>query len=109
MAKYVLLQFNNDADADAYVNILMEDKERSPDATLAVVAVYKKPTIFCDCEPRTEKSQRGAKWGWWLCTNQGCGKPKRGAFQQPKNLIEAEGTRTEHRRIFINIREPLQP
>jgi hypothetical protein len=108
MAKYVLLQFDNDDDAAGFMTAF-ENQPVDGDASVKIVAVYKKPTIFCDCEPRTEKSQRGAKWGWWLCTNKGCGKPKRGAFQQPKNLIEPEGTRTEHRRIFINIREPLQP
>jgi hypothetical protein len=103
MAKYVLVEFKDDIEADAFAGTMVSASH----ATIRVAAIFKKPTLFCECETPSEKSVRGAKWGWWLCKNAGCGKPKSGNFQQPRNLVEAEGTRTEHRRIFINLREPL--
>ena len=107
MAKYAILQFDNDEEADAFIGTLQTSLVTA--TTIRVVAVYKKPTLFCECENPSERSIRGAKWGWWLCKNTGCGKPKKGNFQQPRNLVEAEGTRSEHRRLWVNIREPLQP
>lgn len=107
MAKYVLVQFDNDDDADGFVKTLDMRSDVPDQATMKVVGVFKKPTLFCECTTPSEKSVRGAKWGWWLCRNVGCGKPKRGQFQGHRNLRDPEGTRTEQRRIFINVKEPL--
>lgn len=103
MAQYVLIQFDSNEEAAGFVKTLEWDTVGS----VQVVGIFQKPTLFCECPTPSEKSKRGAKWGWWLCMNQGCGKPKRGQFQQPRNQTEPEGTRTEHRRIFVNIKEPL--
>jgi hypothetical protein len=105
MAKYVLVAFDDDSEADTFTKMLIEGA--MPDATMRVEAVFKKPTKFCECETPSEKSSRGQKWGWWLCRNPGCGKPKRDNFQQPRNLLEPEGLGVEKKRIFINLKEPL--
>jgi hypothetical protein len=113
VAKYVMVQFDNDNEADAFVNVMVPSEVQPPGAAAAftssvkIVAVFKKPTIFCECSKPSEKSVRGAKWGWWLCKNTGCGKPKRGNFQQPRNLVDPPNIRSEIRRIWLNIREPL--
>lgn len=107
MAKYVLVQFSSDEDADGFIKTLDAGHDTVPDQIrMKVVGAFKKPTLFCECTTPSERSKRGAKWAWWLCTV--CGKPKPNQFQQPRNLLEPEGTRTEHRQIFVNIKEPLQ-
>src|SRR5689334_9902659 len=88
MAKYVVVAFDIDTEADAFIEtmnaatITMED---NGGATVEVVGVFKKPTLFCECTNRGDKSVRGAKWGWWL--HKDCGKPKRGNIHHPWNLL----------------------
>ena len=52
MAKYVLLSFENDSDADSFMHALAPDNEHFAGDILAVhkaevVAEFKKPTQFC--------------------------------------------------------------
>lgn len=90
MARYVVLSFQNDSDADEFVNAFNSQggvffvgsdthfkNVREGDH---VRGMYQRPTKFCDCagagklEKRTGYSQ-GKKFGWWVHT--GCGKPAR--------------------------------
>jgi hypothetical protein len=85
MAKYVLLAFDNDAEADKFVDIVVQDREViawsvGQDVTEAVPlpatvrAVYKKPTQFCHCvRGKRDGFTRGKKYGWWVCDK--CHKP----------------------------------
>ena len=85
MAKYVVIEFDNDEDADAYINEI-KDAEESIMGMLSshygapqlarIVGLYKKPTIFCECQGSRKPPMgwtRGKKYGWWICTE--CGKP----------------------------------
>lgn len=83
MAKYVLLNFEDDDAADQFV----KDCTDYPDAPILtpvqenevkafVRGVWKKPTKFCDCRGGGMKNRgftRGKKFGWWVCTK--CKKP----------------------------------
>lgn len=111
MARYVLLRFEDNNDAEAFVTAAKAPNgvwfyESNPDAhALAVVegnqdlyvmrpldrakvlvrGLFAIPTKFCECELRGDKGVRGAKLGWWLC--RGCKKPRKGHWQKPKNLL----------------------
>jgi hypothetical protein len=88
MAKYVLLAFDNDEDADQFIAFTNQYKVTligpQYDATelpTALRAVYKKPTKFCEGAGCTQSGKgrpgftRGTKYGWWVCAN--CKKPAR--------------------------------
>lgn len=112
MAKYVVVQFDNNDEADSFVQTIssgFDHLSSNANANIQIVAVFQKPTLFCECATPSENSVRGSKWGWWLCRNPGCGKPKRGQFQQPRNLLDPANIRTDQKRLFVNIKEPLQP
>lgn len=70
MAKYVLLAFDDDAYADAFVEFGVGDH----DIAATVRGVWRKPTKFCECVGVRAKSfTRGKKYGWWVCAT--CMKP----------------------------------
>lgn len=114
MAKYVVLEFEDDKDADGLVEglnavgyILSASENSSMWKTYPnVVGVFKKPTLFCECPPQNNpKSVRGQKWGWWL--HKDCGKPRKGNVHHPRNLIlPKEASMTDH--VYIGVREPRQ-
>jgi len=108
MAKYVLLEFDDDAEAESFARTIMQNDRLIDLAdtveTIRVRGVFKKPTQFCTCVPMEKSSVRGAKWGWWLCSK--CAKPKSGAMHQPRNLLEPEGTPSHQRRLFLHVAEP---
>lgn len=72
MARYVVLEFEFNEDADLFVGDMLHDGEK-------VVGVYAKPTMFCatgGCgKGRVKAFVRGSKWGWWVCDT--CKKPAR--------------------------------
>lgn len=75
MARYLLLRFENDEDLD--IAILEKEIRHLPE----VIAVYKAPTVFCECAKdssvpmRKQAWGRGLKWGWWVCNM--CNKPSK--------------------------------
>lgn len=93
MAKYVLLSFDSDQDADEFVNIVQEGEyPSSPNTRVGEVhAIFKKPTQFCQCtreQRRGKVLQTGAKFGWLVCGN--CYKPTKGGGQVIPNLLEMD-------------------
>jgi hypothetical protein len=81
MAKYVLLAFDDDAEADQFVEdiqgeaVLAWTPDRQGHTVHAQVrGIYKKPTKFCQCGSKTKAYGRSRKYGWWCCAD--CGKPK---------------------------------
>lgn len=95
MAQYVLLRFEDDNEAEAFIERTVE---YPTDIDVGVVGQYKIPTRFCTCEMSPEEQkrtveQRGKKYGWFLrpC----CGKPSKYSGQVPVNILpldtEAEG------------------
>jgi hypothetical protein len=81
MAVYVLLSFEDDAQAKTFVKDMVE----YPDSQLLtpvqenyvsakVCGVWKRPTLFCQCT-KSYGWKKGTKYGWWVCDH--CGKPSR--------------------------------
>lgn len=82
MAKYVLLQFNDDAQADRLIAALQEWPE-AIDVSGEITAtepewyrvvgvqlrgIFKLPTKFCECTNLKRRGfTRGKKYGWWVC------------------------------------------
>lgn len=68
MAVYVLLSFDDDGDAKAFIENIIKN--------VSVRGVFKQPTKFCECQNNSLGFTRGAKYGWWVCAR--CGYPSRG-------------------------------
>jgi hypothetical protein len=98
MAKYLLLEFDRDEDAEAFASTLEADN-----TTIHAVGMYKKPTLFCDCTDSGEKSVFGSKWGWFV--HKVCGRPRRSVWQGPKNLLKPNEDHGK-RPVIVSIREP---
>jgi len=103
MAKYVVVEFDSDEDAEGFAGTLEWEGHT---ATIRVAGVFKKPTMFCECPPSNNpKSVRGAKWGWWL--HKDCGKPRKGNVHHPRNLIlPKEASMVDY--LYIGVKEPRQ-
>lgn len=99
MARYVLVSFSNDAEAEAFVQTL----QAGQDATMTVEAVWKKPTLFCECPDPGDKSVLGQKYNWRV--HAACGRPKKGMWQNPRNLLYPD-ERLVLRQIMLHAREP---
>lgn len=97
MARYVLIEIDDNAQAEAYVTSLREVGKafvsvKDEDGSYRVVEIlanvyglYAKAVNFCQCEtPGPVK--RGERLGWWVCTK--CNKPERHRWQMPNNLLE---------------------
>ena len=102
MARYVVVEFNNNADADEFVRQMSDDNKDRRKAGLSfawrVVGVFVKPGRTCTCSG-WEKGNCGAKdwpfgialgekFGWWICDN--CNKPRRGGHQLNNQLDMAD-------------------
>jgi hypothetical protein len=87
MARYVVLEFDDNDDANSFVEEMLQDHE-------GVVGVYAKPTLFCPaggCSTGRIKSfVQGVNLGWWVCSN--CKKPSRaveGDEQLMRSVIDS--------------------
>lgn len=83
MARYLLIEFDNDYQCDLLMDKLTEK------ATMRVVGMFQKPRSFCSCPPMTDSEQtgqitRGEKFGWWV--HRKC-KRAHGHIQSPRNLL----------------------
>jgi hypothetical protein len=89
VARYVLVAFDSDAEADAFANAMTIEggvfymgqdthfKNVNP-VTAFVRGLWQKPTKYCSCtsadmKGRKETYTRGKKYGWWV--HNICGKP----------------------------------
>lgn len=94
MARYVLVAFDQDKDAEEFVQSVgrrggffflgtdghfrTANVPEDPTTSNAFVrGVWQKPTKFCDCQPSSKKQDRGysrsKKYSWWV--HKDCGKP----------------------------------
>jgi len=71
MARYVVLEFEDNEDAEHFVGDVFYHYAGE------VVGLFAKPTQFCDgggcTRGRVQPWARGAKFGWWVCRT--CKKP----------------------------------
>lgn len=80
MARAVVLYFENNEEADAYIKDYGQDYTEAGGSVELVVAV---PTLFCQggCgRGRVRPWTRGLKWGWWVCVT--CKKPCQATFME---------------------------
>jgi hypothetical protein len=100
MARYVLVEVDENDRADR----LREKLDGVPG--LRVIAMFGKPTKFCECDPMSDRSKRGKTYGWWCCPN--CSMPKTDAMQSGlTNLLDQPGLPSQYRMVSLNIREPF--
>jgi hypothetical protein len=77
MAVQIILDFESDEDAKAFVRRVIEDNEvvvddrEFPDSSTTllpatIVGAFKRPTKFCTCATRGGWT-RGRSFGWWVC------------------------------------------
>lgn len=90
MARYVLIEFDEDDKADALVRKI----EGVESDTYRVAGMYQKPTSYCSCPDTQEHKKhevgRGKKFGWWVHLI--CRKPRKGGHQLV-NLIKGHERR----------------
>lgn len=76
MAKYLVIEFDNDDQADKMVAKI----EGVGSDTYRIAGIFKKPLNYCACPPREAYVRndfvRGGKFGWWV--HRICKKPRRG-------------------------------
>ena len=103
MARYVVLEFFDNVEAEKFVREVNGQNEINRSARRPflkrVVGVFVKPGKTCECGDATrinygDKNQkhgitRGEKFGWWVCTR--CNRP-RAAGHQLENQIKLSET-----------------
>lgn len=79
MARYVVLYFEDNEDAEQFSTYVGE-----------VTALVPAPTLFCQgCKGGKTQTGwfKGPKYGWWVCAK--CGKPSRGWAQNYRAVISS--------------------
>jgi hypothetical protein len=77
MARFVLLQFDDDQEAEDFAEmalkqhgVIYDSREYIVCAGAKIWGIYQKPTKFCDCDGSGKKTMigftRGKKYGWWI-------------------------------------------
>lgn len=100
MARYLLVQVDQNDRAEA----LRLKLDAIPG--IETIAVFGKPTQFCECEYPGERSIRGRKFGWWCCSN--CSKPHRDSIQPTiRNILDRPDLPAQYNMVMLHIREPF--
>lgn len=100
MARYLLIEFDDNASADA-LRAQIDDAEENG-RRFRVVAMFSKATVLCTCPVRSDKLVHGAKFRWWLCPE--CRRPKSGSGQTLVNMLDDPGTPAKYLEIFLSVR-----
>ena len=89
MGRYIVIDFDQNEAAEAFLKDWAEGKEYFPGNLSRIVGIFVKPGRTCKCPDAFrinygDKNQehgilRGEKFGWWVCTR--CGKPRKGGHQ----------------------------
>jgi hypothetical protein len=85
MARYVILEFDDNDAAGAFLEVVKDPylMDGFPDGVKAV-ALYAKPTRFCECG-KERNLIKGASLGWFVCAT--CKLAYR-TWQYPDNLLQ---------------------
>ena len=104
MARYVVLEFVDNAEADYFVTKVMQEcAVRRKEGNLfkrRIAGIFVKPGRTCECTDRHRANHgdknnhgasiaRGEKFGWWVCTR--CNRP-RAAGHQLNNQLDMSDT-----------------
>jgi hypothetical protein len=117
MARYVLLRIEDNDAAESFVKSIRQQdvffSQSNEDGTgsygylkATVLGLFGAPTLFCECDDKSDVSARSKKFGWWV--HRKCGKPKKGNMQHPYNLLEPDRPKAiqERRDLYIGVTEP---
>lgn len=89
MARYIVVEFVDNADAEEFVQRINQENAEFRSMRVAfrrrVVGIFVKPGKTCECSDRHRANYgdknwqqasiaRGAKFGWWVCTR--CNRPR---------------------------------
>lgn len=102
MGRYVVVEFVDNADADAFVQRLNEENVQNRNMrklfSRRVVGIFVKPGRTCDCSDWGRANYgdknwpvgiaRGAKFGWWVCTR--CNKPRKAGHELANQVMPSE-------------------
>lgn len=102
MARYVVLSFEDNDEAELFVDATINDEAYTLSVSTSVLGVYAQPTQFCDfMHPKVKRNQAwsfGKKFGWMICTT--CNKPSgkglppdrlfKVVLRTAKNLLEVK-------------------
>lgn len=87
MARLVLVEFDSDAAADAFIQKI--DSQTEKGKKFRIVGLFAKPTRWCGCPQDDGYSKNevvmGGKYGWWVHIK--CRRPRMGTHN-PHNLIK---------------------
>jgi hypothetical protein len=122
MARYVLLEFSDNKEADLFTvaigqagGVFFSSDSGTGVGAYGYIdptkvrarAVFAKPTGFCECPTLSDNSSRGKKWGWYVCVK--CKKPREGQWQHPRNLLDPIDIPTTQRQLYLGVIEPELP
>jgi hypothetical protein len=102
MARYVVLEFDDNNDAQQFIErVNAENAENRRDRLSfrrRVVAIFVKPGTTCYCwdwqhtnygdKNREHGIARGEKFGWWVCTR--CKKPRKAGHQLVNQILPSQ-------------------
>lgn len=125
MARYVMLEFDDNEEAKAFVKAAQEGllyyTKQHPTLPNEVSVnqvregvrprgMWFKPVNYCECQPQPEDSARnfvrGSKFGIYV--HKVCMRPFKGRQQSPKNLIDPVWERGESGRMVLSAKEPIE-
>jgi len=117
MARFIVLRVEDNARAEELARQLVTDGGVTTYASPAddlpevleasVVGLFAIPTKFCECTEPDEgllasmggrRITRGEKLGWWI--HRGCGRPIKGSWQSPRNLIDSNWSHRDPEFMF---------
>lgn len=103
MARYVLLEFADNAEANAFV--LKQMDKTIAGAARRIVGYFAKPEKFCQCPipdtKLTTETVLGARYGWRVHAR--CRRPRKAIGQSPRNLLDPLGDPVRLRTAFITL------
>lgn len=99
MALYLVVEFDKNDEAEAFKETL-----NAGDASLRVVAQFKKPTQFCDCADYDGTSILGSTNNWRV--HKKCMRPRKGVWQTARDMMRPTTESVTQRRIILHIQEP---
>lgn len=100
MGRYLLVEFDDNDSANRMRAQI--DAAEAKGRAFRVVGMYTKPSTLCECENRSGKSVKGAKFRWYLCES--CRRPKPGSPQILPNILDDPETPAKYRDLSLPIR-----
>ena len=103
MARYIVVEFYDNDDANEFVQRLEEENAENRNMRLSfrrrVVGIFVKPGKTCECPDWNRANYgdknwhaasvaRGEKFGWWVCTR--CNRPRKAGHQLVNQLPMSE-------------------